>query len=125
MASPARAQIGAADFGDRITPLGGDWLGRCADDLPSGPAQPHGPRSAATLLRDLATYGRLQRLWREAGRTGGLRRKALFTYSLARARGAMPSFTAGPTNMRSYGPGDVALRHIGVIATYLAAHAAR
>ena len=121
----ARAQIGAAGFGDRITLLG-DTIGWA--DAPTifaevARLQPHGHAIGATLLRDLATYGRLQRLWREAGRTEGLRYKALFTYSLARAlrRGDAELYRWADEIMRSlHGPGDgVALRHIGVIATYL------
>ncbi len=121
----ARAQLGAAEFRDRITLLGDtvDWGEAPAIFAEVARLQPHGHSIGAPLLRDLAAYGRLQRLWREAGRTEGLRYKALFTYSLARAlrRGDAELYRWADEIIRSlHGTGDnIALRHIGVIATYL------
>ncbi len=121
----ARAQLGAADFRDRITLLGDtvDWSEAPAIFAEVARLQPHGHTIGAPLLRDLAAYGRLQRLWRETGRTEGLRYKALFAYSLARTlrRGDAELYRWADEIIRSlHGTGDnIALRHIGVIATYL------
>lgn len=121
----ARAQLGAAEFRDRITLLGDtvEWGEAPAIFAEVARLQPHGHTIGAPLLRDLAAYGRLQRLWREAGRTEGLRYKALFTYSLARAlrRGDAELYRWADEIIRSlHGTGDnIALRHIGVVATYL------
>lgn len=125
---PARAAAAAAagaSMGDRLALLGETLPWPAAMGVLDEIARlhQHGQTLSAQLLRDLAEYGRLQRLWREEQRVEGLRYKAMFVYSISQAlrRGDAEIYQWADELIQSlHGQSDSpAMRYLGPIATYL------
>lgn len=122
---PWHDATGQRRVGDQLSLLGDTFHWADAPQLFNEVAllEQHGQFISSALLRNLVEYGRLQRLWRDEGRTEGLRYKALFVYSLARAlrRGDAELYRWADEIIRSlHGTAEsMSLQHIGVIASYL------
>ena len=122
---PWHDATGQRHVGDQLSLLGDTFRWADAPQLFNEVAllEQHGQFISSALLRNLVEYGRLQRLWRDEGRTEGLRYKALFVYSLARAlrRGDAELYRWADEIIRSlHGTAEsMSLQHIGVIASYL------